>query len=131
MVDRCLVLDETGEVMTDEAGDPFIDEDCSDQATGGWDPYYYKRRNRRRTKTEDVRAFLTEVKPSEIVAAPPQVMAQAIEARQAAEEFLADETAALKAKALQQINEFFSVVRLEAKRRADADDEDTDLLLLS
>lgn len=102
---------------------------------GGFDPYYYKRRNKRRSKPEDVREFVSEVLSHE---APDEVAAQAEAAKIAALQYLAIENTALQAEksalladALRHINEFYAVIRDDVKRRRDDDDDDDDLLLLS
>jgi hypothetical protein len=99
---------------------------------GGWDPYYYKKRNKRRDKERDVVRFIEEVEQAPLLQAPEAVQDQAREALEAAR--LALRLAELDAlqKALHEINEFYILVRAEAKRLREIDDEDDeDLLLLS
>ena len=105
---------------------------------GGWDPYAYKRRNKRRDKIEDVRQFMADILGRDLEDAPPEIIEQAEEAKQAAREVLAlaptgldtDARNALSA-ALDEINEFYRLVRERVRLAREADeDEDEDLLLL-
>ena len=107
---------------------------------GGWDPYAYKARGKRRKKREDVEDFLREVFGREIENAPEPVQEQAEEAKQAAQEYLALADTALQAEAqaklsaaLSEINEFYKELRLAIQRRkaAEAEEDWEDLLLLS
>jgi hypothetical protein len=101
---------------------------------GGWDPYAYKRRNKRRDKLEDVRAFMSDVLGKDMAQAPVAVVEQVEEAKQAAREVLAiaptgldAETRAATTRALEEINEFYRLVREQVRvRRAEQDDEDDD-----
>lgn len=97
--------------------------------SGGWDPYRYKSRGKRRKNPEDVERFLTETEELQ-AQMPLQVAAQREAARRAAEAYLANEAQASEAElraALSQINEFYRLLRAEIQRRDDGDDE---LLLL-
>jgi hypothetical protein len=105
---------------------------------GGWDPYAYKRRNKRRDKIEDVRQFMADILGRDLEDAPPEIIEQAEEAKQAAREVLAlaptgldtDARNALSA-ALDEINEFYRLVRERVRLAREADeDEDEELLLL-
>ena len=98
----------------------------------GWNPYYYKKRNKRRDKERDVVRFIEEVEQAPLLQAPEAVQDQAREALEAARLALRlAELDALQA-ALHEINEFYVLVRAEAKRLREIDDEDDeDLLLLS
>lgn len=105
---------------------------------GGWDPYAYKRRNKRRDKIEDVRQFMADILGRDLEDAPPEIIEQAEEAKQAAREVLAlaptgldtDARNALSA-ALDEINEFYRLVRERVRLAREADeDEDEDMLLL-
>lgn len=111
---------------------PVIQDES--RGKGGWDPYYYKRRNKRRSKPKDVQEFLSEVLGHD---APEQVAAQAEAAKIAAVQYLAiantalqEEKAALLARALKEINEFYAEIRADVKRRREIDDEEDDFLLL-
>ena len=98
----------------------------------GWDPYYYKRRNKRRDQRRDVVKFVEEVAQAPLAQAPVEIREQAQEALEAAR--LALQLAELDAlqAALYEINEFYALIRAEAKQLRDMDeDEDEDLLLLS
>jgi hypothetical protein len=114
---------------------PPVDEGGS---KGGWDPYAYKRRNKRRDKIEDVRQFMADILGRDLEDAPPEIIEQAAEAKQAAREVLAlaptgletDARAAL-VQALDEINEFYRLVRERVRLAREADeDEDEDMLLL-
>jgi len=105
---------------------------------GGFDPYAYKRRNKRRDKIEDVRQFMADILGRDLEDAPPEIIEQAEEAKQAAREVLAlaptgldtDARNALSA-ALDEINEFYRLVRERVRLAREADeDEDEDMLLL-
>lgn len=105
---------------------------------GGFDPYAYKRRNKRRDKIEDVRQFMADILGRDLEDAPPEIIEQAEEAKQAAREVLAlaptgldtDARAAL-VQALDEINEFYRLVRERVRLAREADeDEDDELLLL-
>jgi hypothetical protein len=105
---------------------------------GGFDPYAYKRRNKRRDKIEDVRQFMADILGRDLEDAPPEIIEQAEEAKQAAREVLAlaptgldtDARASL-VQALDEINEFYRLVRERVRLAREADeDEDEDLLLL-
>lgn len=107
------------------------------RSKGGFDPYYYKRRNKRRKDASDVNEFLLEVSATDIDAAPEQVASQAEAAKIAATQYLALRNTALQAEkaqalshALKEINSFYSNLRAEIKRQQEEDEED-DLLLLS
>ena len=113
---------------------------------GGFDPYVYKRRNKRRDKIDDVRQFMADILGREFDDAPPAITAQAAEATQAARAALAvaplaiDNSAAIR-KALDEINGFYRLLREEVRvRRAEAearalaeaeDDDDEDFFLLA
>lgn len=102
---------------------------------GGWDPYAYKRRNKRRAKVQDVQAFVAEVAQADLSDAPPVLVAQAEDALQAAREALALRNAAIEdaatlARALAEINEFYRLVREQVRLRREADDDEDDELLL-
>jgi len=99
---------------------------------GGWDPYYYKKRNKRRDKRQDVERFIAEVAEAPLAQAPEAVQVQAQEALGAAR--LALQLAELEAlqRALREINAFYALVRAEAKRRREeADAEDEEMLLFA
>jgi len=102
---------------------------------GGWDPYTYRRRNKRRAKVQDVQAFVAEVAQADMSDAPPVLVAQAEDALQAAREALALRNAAIEdaatlARALAEINEFYRLVREQVRLRREADDDEDDELLL-
>ncbi len=104
-------------------------------ATGGsvigWDPYYYKKRNKRRDQRRDVVKFVEEVAEAPLAQAPPEIREQAQEALEAAR--LALQLAELDAmqKALREINEFYALIRAEAKRLRDMYEDEEELLLLA
>ena len=104
-------------------------------ATGGsvigWDPYYYKKRNKRRDQRRDVVKFVEEVAEAPLAQAPAEIREQAQEALDAAR--LALQLAELDAmqKALREINEFYALIRAEAKRLRDMDEDEEELLLLA
>ncbi len=108
---------------------PVIDDIGGNK--GGWDPYYYKKRNKRRDKKRDVVQFIEEVAAPELVTAPQVIQDQARQALEAARLAIRLEQAESLARALREINEFYALVRAEAKRIRDDDEEDDDLLLLS
>ena len=110
-------------------GLPAVEET---RGKGGWDPYYYKKRNKRRDKERDVVRFIEEVEQAPLLQAPEVVQDQAREALEAARLALRlAEQDALQA-ALHEINEFYILVRAEAKRlREEDEDEDDTFLLLS
>lgn len=97
----------------------------------GWDPYYYKKRNKRRDQRRDVVKFVEEVAEAPLAQAPAEIREQAQEALEAAR--LALQLAELDAmqKALRGINEFYALIRAEAKRLRDEEEDDLDLLLLA
>lgn len=106
----------------------------------GWDPYRYKRRNKRRTKDEDVQQFLSEILGRFPEEAPAEIVAQAEAAKIAALEYnairdtaLKAESAAVRERALNEINAFYAQLRADIKRRRELDDEEDEefLLLLS
>ena len=99
---------------------------------GGWDPYYYKKRNKRRDQRRDVVKFIEEVATPQLVQAPERVQEQAQEALEAARlALMLNELDAMQ-KALREINEFYALIRAEAKRLRDIEDEgETELLLLA
>ncbi len=98
---------------------------------GGWDPYYYKKRNKRRDQRRDVVKFVEEVAEAALAQAPIEIREQAQEALEAAR--LALQLAELDAmqKALREINEFYALIRAEAKRLRDMDEDEEELLLLA
>jgi hypothetical protein len=104
-------------------------------ATGGsvigWDPYYYKKRNKRRDQRRDVVKFVEEVAEAPLAQAPAEIREQAQEALEAAR--LALQLAELEAmqKALREINEFYALIRAEAKRLRDDEEDEMELLLLA
>jgi len=103
------------------------------RSKGGFDPYYYKRRNKRRVDADDVQEFVAEVLAS------PDMAEEAEAAKIAALQFLAIQNSALEgekrdalATALREINSFYRQARDEIKRRqSEEDEDDDDLLLLS
>ena len=97
----------------------------------GWDPYYYKKRNKRRDQRRDVVKFVEEVAEAPLAQAPAEIREQAQEALEAAR--LALQLAELDAmqKALREINEFYALIRAEAKRLRDMDEDEEELLLLA
>jgi hypothetical protein len=105
---------------------------------GGFDPYAYKRRNKRRDKIEDVRQFMADILGRDLEDAPPEIIEQAEEAKQAAREVLAlaptgldTDARAVLVQALDEINEFYRLVRERVRLAREADeDEDEDMLLL-
>ncbi len=104
-------------------------------ATGGsvigWDPYYYKKRNKRRDQRRDVVKFVEEVAEAPLAQAPIEIREQAQEALEAAR--LALQLAELDAmqRALRKINEFYALIRAEAKRLRDVEEDEMELLLLA
>jgi hypothetical protein len=105
--------------------------------TGGWDPYAYKARKRRRTRLEDVRAFMADVMGRDLDDAPPAVVAQAEDATRAAEAVLAitptgmdDEVQARLAQALTEIDTFYRLIREQVRLARLADEEEDEELLL-
>lgn len=99
---------------------------------GGWDPYYYKRRNKRRSKRKDVEQFIEELAQPALTQAPERVQEQAQEALEAARLALKEDGIAALQRALAEINEFYALIRAEAKRLRDEEDEsETELLLLA
>jgi len=98
---------------------------------GGWDPYYYKKRNKRRDQRRDVVKFVEEVAEAPLAQAPVEIREQAQEALEAAR--LALQIAELEAmqKALREINEFYALIRAEAKRLRDDEEDEMELLLLA
>lgn len=98
---------------------------------GGWDPYFYKKRNKRRDQRRDVVKFIEEVAAPQLVQAPERVQEQAQEALEAARlALLLNELDAMQ-KALREINEFYALVRAEAKRLRDMGEDEEELLLLA
>ncbi len=97
----------------------------------GWDPYYYEKRNKRRDQRRDVVRFVEEVAEAPLAQAPIEIQEQGREALEAAR--LALQLAELDAmqKALREINEFYALIRAEAKRLRDEEEDDIDLLLLA
>jgi len=109
------------------SGLPVVEET---RGKGGWDPYYYKKRNKRRDKERDVVRFIEELEQAPLLQAPEAVQDQAREALEAARLALRlAELGALQA-ALHEINEFYILVRAEAKRLREIDDEDDEDALL-
>ena len=106
-------------------------EDTAEETRGkgGWDPYFYKKRNKRRDQRRDVVKFIEEVATPQLVQAPERVQEQAQEALEAARlALMLNELDAIQ-KALGEINEFYALVRAEAKRLRDEEDEEEFLLL--
>lgn len=105
---------------------------------GGFDPYAYKRRNKRRDKIDDVRQFMADILGRDLEDAPPEIIEQAAEAKSAAREVLAlaptgldnDARNALTA-ALDEINEFYRLVRERVRLAREADEDEDDFLLLA
>lgn len=106
-------------------------EDTAEETRGkgGWDPYYYKKRNKRRDQRRDVVKFIEEVATPQLVQAPDRVQEQAQEALEAARLALTLNELDVMQKALREINEFYALVRAEAKRLRDEEDEEELLLL--
>lgn len=106
-------------------------EDAAEETRGkgGWDPYYYKKRNKRRDQRRDVVRFIEEVATPQLVQAPDRVQEQAQEALEAARLALTLNELGAMQKALREINEFYALVRAEAKRLRDEEDEEELLLL--
>ena len=108
------------------------------RSKGGWDPYTYKRRNKRRDKIDDVRQFMADILGRDLEDAPPEIIEQAAEAKSAAREVLAlaptgldtDARNALTA-ALDEINEFYRLVRERVRLARKADEDEDDFLLLA
>lgn len=97
---------------------------------GGWNPYVYKKRNKRRDQRRDVVRFIEEVAQPDLAQAPERVQEQAQDALEAARLALRlNELDALQ-RALREINEFYALVRAEAKRQRDEIDADEEELLL-
>ena len=108
-----------------------VEAPAEDEARGksGWDPYFYKKRNKRRDQRRDVVKFIEEVATPQLVQAPERVQEQAQEALEAARlALMLNELDAMQ-KALREINEFYALVRAEAKRLRDEEDEEELLLL--
>jgi len=106
-------------------------EDTAEETRGkgGWDPYFYKKRNKRRDQRRDVVRFIEEVATPQLVQAPDRVQEQAQEALEAARLALTLNELDAMQKALREINEFYALVRAEAKRQRDEEDEEELLLL--
>jgi len=106
-------------------------EDAAEETRGksGWDPYFYKKRNKRRDQRRDVVKFIEEVATPQLVQAPDRVQEQAQEALEAARLALTLNELDVMQKALREINEFYALVRAEAKRLRDEEDEEELLLL--
>jgi hypothetical protein len=106
-------------------------EDTAEETRGkgGWDPYYYKKRNKRRDQRRDVVKFIEEVATPQLVQAPERVQEQAQEALEAARLALTLNELDAMQKALREINEFYALIRAEAKRLRDEEDEEELLLL--
>lgn len=107
------------------------------RSRGGFDPYAYKRRNKRRDKLEDVRQFMADVLGRDFEDAPEEVADKVEEAKQAALEALAVADTMLKAEAreklaeaLHEINEFYRVIREQVRKAREEDDEEDEELLL-
>ena len=111
-------------------------QDNASRGKGGFDPYYYKRRNKRRHKLEDVREFLTETLSAPLANAPEALQDQQDAAKVASLQALAllnidrQEAQAKLALALEEINQFYALVREQVRLRREEDEED-ELLLLS
>lgn len=102
------------------------------RSKGGWDPHYYKRRNKQRTKRKDVERFVQEIAHPGLGQAPSAVQKQAQGALDAARAALKLDELSATQKALSEINEFYAIVRAEAKRLRDEEDEsEIELLLLA
>ena len=107
------------------------------RSKGGFDPYYYKRRNKRRSKLEDVREFVSEVLSAPLDNAPEAVQDQQEAAKVAALQALAlqhidrQEAQAKLSQALAEINQFYALVREQVRIMREEDEEDEMLLLLS
>lgn len=106
-------------------------EDTAEETRGkgGWDPYFYKKRNKRRDQRRDVVKFIEEVAQPDLTQAPERVQEQAQEALEAARLALTLNELDAMQKALREINEFYALVRAEAKRLRDEEDEEELLLL--
>lgn len=112
---------------------PAVDET---RGKGGWDPHYYKPRRKKAKKREEVERFLAETAQLEA----PEAIQETVEvARDAAQEYLAladtslqREAQRMLAEALDRIDAFYEAARMEAdRRRAEAEEDDEDWLLLS
>jgi len=118
-----------------QASTPVVIEEA--RSKGGFDPYYYKRRNKRRHKLEDVREFLAETLSAPLANAPEDVQEQQEAAKVAALQALAllnidrQEAQAKLAVALEEINQFYALIREQAKLAREEDEEDEMLLLFS
>ena len=97
---------------------------------GYWDPYYYKKRNKRRDKHKDIVEFIEDVATPQLAQAPLEVQQQAREALEASRLAVDKANAEYQRRALVEIAEFYALVRHAVKRRREEEDED-DLLLLS
>lgn len=108
-------------------------EDTAEETRGkgGWDPYFYKKRNKRRDQRRDVVRFIKEVATPQLVQAPDRVQEQAQEALDAARLALTLNELDAMQKALREINEFYALIRAEAKRLRDMDEDEEELLLLA
>ena len=117
---------QTATVVVDEA-----------RSKGGWDPHYFKRRNKRRSKLEDVREFVSEVLSAPLDNAPEAVQDQQEAAKVAALQALAlqsidrQEAQAKLSQAIAEINQFYALIREQVRIMREEDDEDEMLLLLS
>ena len=108
------------------------------RSKGGFDPYAYKRRNKRRDKAQDLREFLATVMGQDLEDAPAVIASQADDAAQAAREALVvlqtgmdDEARAKLSLALNEINTFYALIRADVKRRREEDEEEDEFLLLA
>lgn len=107
------------------------------RSKGGYDPYYYKRRNKRRSKLEDVREFVSEVLSAPLDNAPEAVQDQQEAAKVAALQALAlqhidrQEAQAKLSQALAEINQFYVLIREQVRLAREEEEEDEMLLLLS
>ena len=108
------------------------------RSKGGFDPYAYKRRNKRRDKVQDLREFLATVMGQDLEDAPAVIASQADDAAQAAREALVvlqtgmdDEARAKLSLALDEINTFYALIRADVKRRREEDEEEDEFLLLA
>jgi len=116
---------------------PAVEEDrgkSGKRVYEDYDPYYYKRRNKRRTTKDDIEAFLAEAANAPVQTLPVDLAAQHEAARVAAQEALTLALAKSTKIALKEINAFYSLLREAIKlRKAQQeleDDEDEDVLLL-
>ena len=98
----------------------------------GWTTHFYSRRRKKKRKAEDVEEFVHTLETKCIDEAPAAIVAQAEKAERVSREYLRSEEsdrAALR-KALAEINAFYDLVRAEAKRLQDEEEDELEEFLL-